>query len=352
MPYSSQGKSAFWKTCRESQDFLAERIFRPAHPLTPGDRIATAGSCFAQNIGTYVKASNLAFVDVEPAPYGMPPDVAKRYGFDLFSARYGNIYTGRQLRQLLADCITGEVHDAAIWTKGGAFFDGIRPNIEPEGYASADEARAHRRDHLNRVRSMFENTDVFVFTLGLTETWQHRQTGVVFPSAPGVIAGAFDPAQHSFVNLRFADVMEDMTMALDILRDFASDMRVLLTVSPVPLTATATVNHVLSATTYSKSVLRAVAEELTLQHSWVEYFPSYELVTGAPFIGQAYSSNLRTVRRAAVDRVMSVFFGAYEGIETDGLGEPARVPEFDFDDLEEADALICEEMLLEVFADK
>ena len=38
--------------------------------------------------------------------------------------------------------------------------------------------------------------------------------------------------------------------------------RLLLTVSPVPLAATATPNHVLVASIHSKSVLRAVAGEL------------------------------------------------------------------------------------------
>ncbi|WP_428660504.1 GSCFA domain-containing protein [Reyranella sp.] len=39
-------------------------------------------------------------------------------------------------------------------------------------------------------------------------------------------------------------------------------VRFLLTVSPVPLKASASQNHVLAATTYSKSVLRAVAGQL------------------------------------------------------------------------------------------
>ncbi|WP_415919511.1 GSCFA domain-containing protein [Tateyamaria sp. SN6-1] len=327
-------------------------MFSPRHQLTPGDRIATAGSCFAQNIGAYVKRSELELVDVEPAPYGMPPHVAKAYGYDLFSARYGNIYTARQLRQLLVDSITGDVHDAAVWADSDVYFDGLRPNVEPKGYASIDDLRIHRRDHLSRVRSIFEHTDVFVFTLGLTETWQDTKTGLVFPTAPGVVAGQYDPAAHSFVNLRFAEVLEDMNIALELMRDFASDIRVLLTVSPVPLTATATQNHILAATTYSKSVLRAVAEELTLQHEFVDYFPSYELVTGTPFIANAYTSNLRTVRRDAVDRVMSVFFNSFDSLEKVEAADVTPVATFDTNDIEEQDALICEEMLLEVFAEK
>ncbi len=352
MPYSSQPKSAFWRACRQDDGFLANDLFKPQHQLSPGDKIATAGSCFAQNIGAYIKQSDLEFVDTEPAPYGLPPETAKTFGYGLFSARYGNVYTSRQLRQLLTDCVTGDVHDAAVWMKDGRYFDALRPNVEPEGHATAAELKAHRRDHLFQVREIFEQADMFVFTLGLTEVWQDKESGIVFPSAPGVIAGAYDPARHAFVNLSFGEVVEDMNFVLELLREFSPQIRVLLTVSPVPLTATATEEHVLAATTYSKSLLRTVAGEVARTHDNVEYFPSYEMITGAPFAGTSYESNLRSVRRDAVDRVMSVFFGAYDGIRKPDMAQPAPIAALDVNQMDEADELICEELLLDVFADK
>ncbi len=352
MPYSSQPKSAFWRLCRGAEDFLAADLFKPAHTLGPGDRIATAGSCFAQNIGAYIKQSDLEFVDTEPAPYGLPPEQAKTFGYGLFSARYGNVYTSRQLRQLLTDCVTGDVHDAAIWMKDGRYYDALRPNVEPHGHTTAAELKAHRRDHLFQVRAIFEQTDMFVFTLGLTEAWRDRETDIVFPSAPGVIAGEYDPARHEFVNLSFAEVLEDMNFVLQLLREFSPAIRVLLTVSPVPLTATATDDHVLAATTYSKSLLRTVAGEIAAAHDNVEYFPSYEMITAAPYAGTSYEANLRSVRRDAVDRVMSVFFGAYDGIRKPDMAQPAPIAVPDVNQMDEADELICEELLLDVFADK
>ena len=352
MPYSLQHKSAFWKNCRDEPDFLAGDLFKPDHQLHAGASIATAGSCFAQHIGRYVRQSDLRFVDVEPAPNGLSDETAKTYGFNVFSARYGNIYTARQLRQLLEDCVSNTVHDAAIWHHGDAVFDGLRPGVEPGGYASIRELTAHRRDHLGRVRAIFEQADMFIFTLGLTEVWQHTPTGLVFPTAPGVVAGAFDPDLHSFTNLRFTEVMEDLTVAIALMREFAPDIRVLLTVSPVPLTATATDRHVLAATTYSKSVLRAVAEETAMAQDFVEYFPSYEMITGAPFSATAYASNLRSVRQPAVDRVMSVFFGAYADLNKPDMTEPEPIAPADVNAMDKEDQLICDELRLEAFAKK
>ncbi len=354
MPYSDLPANAFWRLCREDPGFRVEEIYRPKFRLAPGLRVATAGSCFAQNIGTYIRASELQFVDAEPAPAGMSATTAARFGFGLFSARYGNVYTARQLRQLLEDAWSGTVHDSAIWTRDGRYFDGLRPNIEPEGLASADEVRRHRLQHLRRVRQVFDATDVFIFTLGLTEAWVDRATGLVFPTAPGVVAGQFDPNAHEFANFGMAETFEDLAGALEILHRANPGLKVILTVSPVPLTATASGAHVLTATTYSKSVLRAVAGEMAGLHALVDYFPSYEIITGAPFGGRYYKDNLRHVTREGVATAMSVFFAAQDGLATpvgampapgpsrSDLSGPPQPEAGDRDD-------VCEEAMLEAF---
>ena len=48
------------------------------------------------------------------------------------------------------------------------------------GAASAEEARYDRLHHLSRVRAMIEEMEVFVFTLGLTETWFDPAVNVVY----------------------------------------------------------------------------------------------------------------------------------------------------------------------------
>ena len=347
MPYSALPPQAFWKPCRDAEDFHLDALYTPKVRLRPGMRIATAGSCFAQNIATYVRASALELVEAEPAPAVMPAETARRYGYGLFSARYGNVYTARQLRQLLEDAEEARLHEEAIWRRGASWIDALRPNIEPEGFASEAELCAFRRDHLRRVRAMFDSTDVFVFTLGLTECWADRPSGRVFPTAPGVLGGTFDPNRHVFVNQGFAEVYEDLTEAIARLRRWTPRIKVLLTVSPVPLTATASGAHVLSATTYSKSVLRAVAGEVAALDAGIDYVPSYEIITGTPFGARFYAENLRSVTPEGVATVMSVFFGAHP--ELGGLPRPeALVPEAAESPAPQEE--ICEEALLEAFA--
>jgi hypothetical protein len=84
--------------------------------------------------------------------------------------------------------------------------------------------------------------------------------------------------------------------------------KILLTVSPVPLTATASGKHVLVSTVHSKSMLRSVAGQLAANKPHIDYFPSYELVTNPKLHSTSFSDNLRSVRDETVQSVMSHFF--------------------------------------------
>src|SRR3546814_5220395 len=79
--------------------------------------------------------------------------------------------------------------------------------------------------------------------------------------------------------------------------DWSSDVcsSDLLTVSPVPLIATYEPEHVLCATTYSKSVLRVAATMLARGREWVDYYPSYEIITGSYNRSVYYESDYRGV---------------------------------------------------------
>jgi hypothetical protein len=57
-------------------------------------------------------------------------------------------------------------------------------------------------------------------------------------------------------------------------------------------------------------VLRVAAQRLTLQPN-VDYFASYEIVTALGGPSEMFEADRRTVRAAAVDRVMTSFFRHY-----------------------------------------
>lgn len=312
-PYQGLEPRAFWRTGLAETDYPPAALYRPRWSLSKSDRIVTAGSCFAQHVGRALRRNGFNVLDAEPAPDGLSPEQALQHGYTMYSARYGNIYTTRQLRQLIEEAWDGRPWFDDVWERDGRFFDAMRPNVQPNGFADETAVRAAREDHLARVREVFSSADVFVFTLGLTEAWHHKPTGQVYATAPGTIAGRYDPDVHGFINLRLAEIRADLEAALARLKALNPGLRVLLTVSPVPLTATASGNHVLPATVLSKSILRAVAGELTEDFPEIDYFPSYEIVTSSRAGAGYFEENLRSVRASAVDTVMRVFIDAHLG---------------------------------------
>lgn len=308
-PYVGLDKSAYWKTAvADLPPRKISELARAKKKIGPQDVVATAGSCFAQHISRRLREKGFNFLDVEPAPEALRSEHRARFGYELYSARYGNIYTSTQLRQLISRMF-GDFQPAdAVWKTDGRYYDPFRPSIEPAGFRSEREALDIQKSHLAAVRRMFETANVFVYTLGLTETWRSKVDGAVYPTCPGTHAGQFDPKKHEFVNLTMSEVLADLRFVLEKVKKINPAIRFLLTVSPVPLTATASGRHVLTATTYSKSVLRAAAGQLVDEMEEVDYFPSYEIVTSPVFRGAAYSENMRTVTTAGVDFVMQSFF--------------------------------------------
>ena len=312
-PYSGLADYQFWRRAIERTPLRSvDPVVAGKFKLKKSDRVATAGSCFAQHISRTLESSGLNYYVAEPTPPGMAGEegISKNYG--VFSARFGNLYTARQLLQLFDRAYNRFVPKDSAWKRhDGRWADPFRPAIEPEGFATAQDVEDARTEHFSAVRSMFETLDVFVFTLGLTEGWRSRFDGAVFPLAPGVVAGAMDDQSYEFINFGVAETAGDLNAFIERLRSVNRKSRIILTVSPVPLIATYEDRHVLVSTTYSKSVLRAAAEEVVLQNEDVAYFPSYEIITGAFNRGAYFEDDLRSVRAEGVEHVMSLFLSHY-----------------------------------------
>lgn len=310
-PYSGLPARCFWnRTVAERQPRQITDWYQRKFDIGESV-IATAGSCFAQHIGRHLRNSGFRFLDTEPAPADLAPAIHADHGYGLYSARFGNVYTTRQLLQLFDRAFGEFVPHEDCWPRDGGFVDPFRPTIQPVAFPSVDDVVHARELHLAAVRRMFGQAGVFVFTLGLTEAWISREDGAVYPVAPGVSGGAYDETRHAFANFRFAEVYADLRRFMDKARDVRKDMRFLLTVSPVPLMATASGQQVVVATSGSKAVLRAVAGQLAEELEYVDYFPSYEIVAATPMRGAFYGKDKRGVLPEGVDFVMQQFFSEH-----------------------------------------
>ena len=313
-PYAELPPKAFWRSgVVEQEPQQLPGIYRKKFEIPENAKIGVAGSCFAQHISRHLKKHGYGVLDMEPPPPALPPELHSKFGYSIYSARYGNIYSTAQLLQLAAEASGQWTPAAHVWTRDGRYFDALRPSVEPDGLDDPEEVEEHRRFHLGQVRGLFQQLDVFIFTLGLTECWVHAESGTIFPMAPGQAFGDLPGERFVFRNLQFLDVLQQFHKFQEILQKMRGKRpyKILLTVSPVPLTATASGKHVLEATTHSKAILRAVAGQLALNQPHIDYFPSYEIVTNPRWQSAAFAPNLRSVREETVEVVMRHFFSEH-----------------------------------------
>lgn len=318
-PYKTLPDSAFWRRSvaavpREECDPVTSVPFE----IKKSDKVATAGSCFAQHIARHLQQNGFNYYVKEAGHPLLSESLLREFNFGTFSCRYGNIYTARQLLQLFDRAFGVYETSEPMWRSGGNFVDPLRPQIQPNGFVSPYEALFDRKQHLIAVREMFETTDVFVFTLGLTESWVSRDDGTVFPLCPGVAGGEFADEKYYFKNWRVSEVIDDLNAFIKKIREVNPSVKLMFTVSPVPLVATASGNSALSATIYSKSVLRVAAEEVSEDNQGVAYFPSYEIITGHHAGNSYFTEDLRSVREEGVSHVMRTFLKWFTGVVDSG----------------------------------
>ena len=340
-PYAALPDHQFWRKAVAEPAW--DQVDPGAHTgfrLAAIDRIATAGSCFAQHIARTLAEADGNYYVTEPAPEGMAADRAAAGSYGQFSARYGNIYTARQLVQLVDRAYDRFAPADTVWTRqDGRLVDPFRPQIEQEGFGSPAEVEASRDRHLAAVRTLIETTDVFVFTLG-----------AVFPGAPGVVAHDLPAHDYEFVNFTADEVRRDLREVLSRLKAANPAIRVILTVSPVPLVATYEDRHVLVSTTYSKSALRVAAGEVAAEFDAVDYFPSYEVITGSFNRGRYFGDNLRDVTPEGVAHVMRLFRKYFAPAGGNPPAAPVQAPGTNDalrSEVARMSRVICDEELLE-----
>ena len=348
-PYSSLHDHRFWRKAVTSlPPFAIDPLLQTPFKIARHDRVATAGSCFAQEIAHRLQASGYTYYLAERPPSGMSAAEADRRNYFMYSCRYGNLYTTAQLRQLIDRAYGDFIPELDYWTReeDGRIVDPFRPRIEPEGFATLEEMREERNRHFAAVRHMIETMDVFVFTFGHTETWRHKSDGAILQLAPGVAGGDWDDNVYEFYNMTVSEVVRDFLASVDRIREINPKVRIVLSVSPVGIIATYEERHVVVSNTAVKAILRAAADEVVRARPNIAYFPSYDLVNVSPNAARFYRDDTRRINTQGIDRTMKMFFDHF----TDKSHESLAINAVKFDvaaEAEENARVVCDEEAIE-----
>ncbi len=253
-----------------------EPIARPAFDVPfrfePGEPIFTIGSCFARNVETKLKERG----------FGVPVrELFQREEFrSLDPGLINNFGTPSILNEFrwALDPDQPFVEDENFVEVASEKWVDLHviPSIRP---ASREVLQARRRAIIEVNRSVVD-CRVVIMTLGLVELWYDERHGRFLNSTPMTRVFTQDPERFTFRVLDFAECLDAMERTVELLkRTCRPDQQLILTVSPVPMASTFRGNtDVMVANTYSKSLLRTVAEHVCLRHPHVHYFPSYESV--------------------------------------------------------------------------
>lgn len=253
-------------------------------------RIGSAGSCFAMEIYHRLRADGFNYVVTEEN--------------EVSSAKWGTIFNIPSFRQLIEKSFGLRELPRLLWTKetssGIEYRDPFREEIS---FPSVEAYEADYDEHTKAARQALTDVDVFVITLGLNEVWYLRShPGVVFSRNPW----NFSPYLVERRVLSFEENLSELQRMLDVWRIYNPNLKLIVSVSPVPLMATFQEDtHVISATCYAKSMLRVVAQEFANRNEDVFYFPSFETVMYCT--ENPWQEDQRHVARHAVANVMRLF---------------------------------------------
>ncbi|WP_138933564.1 GSCFA domain-containing protein [Roseovarius arcticus] len=295
-----------------SPDTDGERIYplvspsvSPAFSIGKSDSIFAIGSCFARNLeGALHKAGmNVLSRQIDLGKIGEEVGAASN-----FLNKYTAASILNDLRWALErDSFPGE--DIIYAVRDGVYCDPQLGLIRlPYPLADIMDMRTRYLDAMAQVN----DADVVIITLGYVETWFDKELGLYLNIAPPPALCAKFPDRFEFRVLGFEDVrlaLEDIYALLK--KHRAKPLKMLLTVSPVPLVSTFRDVDVLVANAYSKSVQRAAAETFVADKPDVDYFPSYEsVILSNPTVCWA-RGDYRHVSPDIVARIMSNVLVSY-----------------------------------------
>lgn len=283
----------------------------PKFRLAADDIYFCIGSCFARNVE-------------EQLIYRRLPVISRSVPFADHTARPNgavNKYTPasilNELRWALGDVPFPE---SSLVEDDGLFRD---LQLAARTPAAPLEVVRKRRAQVRHYFARLREASVAIVTLGLVETWYDAVAGVMLNAAPSPGMIRRFPDRFSLVVTDYTDNVRTLREIYEILSGCAvRPLRIVVSVSPVPMSETFTGRDVVTANAYSKSTLRAAAEDSARSYANVDYYPSYEAITVSNRSLTYNSGDDLHVLDAAVRLVTAHFLESY------GAGGNTEHPEF------------------------
>lgn len=252
---------------------LAQPDFSSDYTLPTNESVFTIGSCFARNIEEVLTDIGL---NVVTSKYAVPVTewVGRPNGI---LNKYHPFAMLNELRWALEEGQQYPAETGIVQIAPDQWIDLHLPGVANP----VSQHRAHsRRAEIDTLYKQIKQCRLIMLTPGLIEAWwDNAASCYTNRTIPRSLAEKFGDRFELHV-LSYEEVFTALMSVVKLLKKHCpADVRIFISVSPVPLAATFTKMDVLTANTYSKSVLRAAVEQVVAECGNVEYFPSYESIS-------------------------------------------------------------------------
>lgn len=275
---------------------------RPTFRLVRGEPVFAIGSCFARGIEKVLKIRGFQVMSAADDFNHLQASAR-----DVTALGFTNKYTTYSMLNELRWAL-----DPAARFPEASLVDidekrCIDPHINPTLKTTDRAGTLERRRIMSAVNSRIRQCRVVFMTLGLVEVWYDREAQVHLNTTPTHEMQQRFPERYEFKVTRYPENLENLERLHALLSKHGHpELQIVVTTSPVPLSATFSGQDIVTANTYSKSTLRAVAQDFANAHENVQYFPSYEIVMNSAR-AYAWERDLRHVRGPMTKHVMNVF---------------------------------------------
>ncbi len=263
------------------EKFVLHGWLPDAPVIEKNTQITAFGSCFAANISNWLSERNFRVLN-------KADDATRAYVVTMGEGMVNSFV----IRQQFEWAWENKVFDQPLW----------------HGYKA--EEYGYDEDIRQETKRIFDETDVFILTFGLSEVWYDDPTGNVFWRT--IPKEVYDPERHKFRLSSVEENRDNIRAVYDLIRRYRPDAKIIVTLSPVPLIATFRDVSCISANSVSKATLRVAVDEVlrdVRDDGHLFYWPSYELVMDvfrAPF-----RSDRRHVRPVVLSYIMRLFETAW-----------------------------------------
>lgn len=283
----------------------------PKFRLRQDDAFFCIGSCFARVLERQLRYRNLNVTSM-------------RYHGELNEVGLGlngaNKFTTASMLNEMKWSLAGEPFpDEALVPHGEGYRDlQLADAVFPVSLARARERRAELLEYFGRLK----DANVVIITLGLVEVWYDHLAQLYLNITPPFDMPRRFPGRFTVHTSDYAENRARLSEILDLLTAHGRpDVRIIVSVSPVPMHRTFDDVDVLNANVYAKSTLRAVAGDVARERPNVQYWPGYELATVTDR-NRAFAPDQAHVSEEAGEELIRSFAKTY------GLAEHREHPEF------------------------